>query len=310
MNLTAFHRMRKVIFSNYLSMAGFFIVSAFLIIALGYEILGNLMLPYNPLQINLMSSNVAPSSAHLFGTDAEGRDIFSRVIAALPVDIGVPIIIVALSVVIGIVLGTAAGYFRGVIEEVVMRLTDMFLAFPAIIMAMAIAATLGSSLTNATIAILFVWWPPYVRLVRGSVLEVTSNEFIMASRTLNSSFFYVMRKGILPNIINTVIVYATMDIGTALLALSTLGFLSIGVPLGIPELGVMASAITSNFYQYQWEGLIPAIFIMLMVLGFGLLGEGLSEGMDVDLRSHIVFRKRGTEKKKERIEDTPSPLDA
>lgn len=305
MNLTVFHRMRKVIFSNYLSLTGFVIVLAFIIISIGYKILGNYMVPYNPLGINLMGANLPPSYTHFFGTDSEGRDIFSRVIAALPVDIGIPVIIVGLSVAIGVVLGTAAGYFRGAIEEVVMRLTDMFLAFPAIIMAMAIAATLGSSLINATIAILFVWWPPYVRLIRGSVLEVTSNEFIMASKTLNSSFFYVMRKGILPNIISTVIVYATMDIGTALLALSTLGFLSIGIPPGVPELGVMSSAITSNFYQFQWEGLIPALFIMLIVLGFGLLGEGLSEGMNVELRSHIVFRKKGTEKKKA-VEDAVS----
>lgn len=298
MNFTAFHKIRKIIFSNYLSMAGFLITMAFVILSLLYVLLGNRILPYNPTHINLMSANMAPSYTHLFGTDNEGRDLLSRIIAALPVDIGVPVLVVAISVAIGIILGTSAGYFRGVIEEVVMRITDMFLAFPPIVMALAIAATLGASLMNAMIAIVFVWWPPYVRLIRGSVLEVTSNEFITASKTLNSSFFYMLRKGILPNIMATIMVYATMDIGTALLTLSTLGFLGIGIPPGTPELGVMASAITTNFYTYQWEGLIPAFFILMIVLGFGLIGEGLREGMDVQLRSHIVFRKKGTEKVK------------
>lgn len=296
MDLSAVHKLRKVLFSNYLSTIGFGIVIAFIVISVADLIFGSRILPYNPYKINLLASSLAPSPTHLFGTDSEGRDIFSRVMAAIPVDIGIPLLIVTLSVAIGIILGTAAGYHRGFIEEVVMRITDMFLAFPPIIMALAIAATLGSSLVNATIAIVFVWWPPYVRLIRGSVLEVSSNEFIVASRTLNSSFFYILRKGILPNIVSTIIVYATMDVGTALLTLSTLGFLGIGIPPGAPELGVMASSITSNFYAHQWIGLIPAFFILLIVLGFGLLGEGLREGMDVQLRSHIVFRKRGTEK--------------
>lgn len=309
MNLSVLGKVRKILFSNYLSLVGLVIVSIFVILSLAYLIFGNLVLPYSPFQINLLSSNLPPSYAHFFGTDSEGRDLFSRVIAALPIDIGIPVVIVLISVGIGLLLGTLAGYFRGILEEVIMRITDMFLAFPPIIMALAVAATLGHSLVDATIAIVFVWWPPYVRLVRGSVLEVTSNDFITASKTLNSTFPYVMRKGILPNIVSTVIIYATMDIGTALLTLSTLGFLSIGIPPGVPELGTMASTLTVNFYQYQWEGLIPAFFILLIVLGFGLLGEGLREGMDVQLRSHIVFRRRGLQKMGSRDDPLKSMMD-
>lgn len=304
MNTSTLFRVRKVLFSNKLSIFGLIIVSAFFVLSLLYSLLGNLIVPYNPNQINLQASNLAPSFAHLFGTDSAGRDLFSRVIAALPVDIGIPLAIVLISVGIGLFLGTVAGYFRGFLEEIIMRVTDMFLAFPPIIMALAVAATLGHSLVDATVAIVFVWWPPYVRLVRGSVLEVTSNDFITASKTLNSKFPYVLRKGIVPNIISTVVIYATMDIGTALLTLSTLGFLSIGIPPGVPELGSMASTLTVNFYQYQWEGLIPAFFILLIVLGFGLLGEGLREGMDVQLRSHIIFRKHGLSVKENNEEIT------
>lgn len=304
MNTSTLFRVRKVLFSNKLSIFGLIIVSAFFVLSLLYSLLGNLIVPYNPNQINLQASNLAPSFSHLFGTDSAGRDLFSRVIAALPVDIGIPLAIVLISVGIGLFLGTVAGYFRGFLEEIIMRVTDMFLAFPPIIMALAVAATLGHSLVDATVAIVFVWWPPYVRLVRGSVLEVTSNDFITASKTLNSKFPYVLRKGIVPNIISTVVIYATMDIGTALLTLSTLGFLSIGIPPGVPELGSMASTLTVNFYQYQWEGLIPAFFILLIVLGFGLLGEGLREGMDVQLRSHIIFRKHGLSVKENNEEIT------
>jgi len=286
----------NTIFSNWLSGTGFIIILIFIVIAVLYEILGTRIVPYNPYQINLLQANMPPSSAHWFGTDDLGRDIFSRVIAALPIDLGISLLIVFVSSFIGLVLGIIAGYFRGALEEVIMRLTDLFLAFPPIIMSMAIAATLGPSLLNAAISVIFVWWPPYVRLVRGNTLQVASQDFIAISRVLNTPFRKILFKGVLPNIITPLLIYATMDVGTAMLTLSTLGFLGIGIPINTPELGLMSSILTTTFYTYPYEGLIPAAFIFLIVLGFSLTGEGLVELIDPNIRVHLaVSRKKRAE---------------
>ncbi len=288
----------KIIFSNWLSGSGFVIIMIFVIIAILYEILGNKIVPYNPNQINLLSANLPPSSSHWFGTDELGRDIFSRVIAALPIDLGVSLLIVIVSSFVGLLLGIMAGYFRGPLEEIIMRLTDLFLAFPPIIMSMAIAATLGPSLINAAISVIFVWWPPYVRLVRGNTLQVVSQDFITISRVLNTPFRRILFKGVLPNIVTPLLIYATMDVGTAMLTLSTLGFLGIGIPINTPELGLMSSILTTTFYTYPYEGLIPAFFIFLIVLGFSLTGEGLAELIDPNIRVHIISRKKRAEELK------------
>ncbi len=285
----------RIIFSNGLSATGFIIIMFFVITALIYLILGNRMLPYNPAQMNLLNANAPPSPSHIFGTDELGRDIFSRIIAALPVDLGISIFVVIISAIIGLFLGTIAGYFRGVVEEVIMRTTDLFFAFPPLIMSMAIAATLGPSMINAAVSIIFVWWPPYVRLVRGSTLQVTANEFITMSKVLNTPFRRILAKGIFPNIITSLLIYATMDIGTAMLTLSTLGFLGIGIPVTTPELGMMASILSTNFYTYPLEGLIPAFFLFIIVMGFSLLGEGLAEIIDPNIRTHLISRKKRLE---------------
>ncbi|MEM0142740.1 MAG: ABC transporter permease [Candidatus Parvarchaeum sp.] len=290
-----FKKFFKIILSNGLSAAGFIIVIIFIALAIIYTILGNSMLPYNPYQINLFNVNLPPSSTHLFGTDNLGRDIFSRVIAALPIDLGVSLLIVGISLIIGIFLGIIAGYFRGIIEEIIMRLTDLFLAFPPLILPLAIAATLGPSLVNVTFALIFVWWPPYVRLIRGATLQVSASDFVTMSKVLNTPFLKIVFKNILPNIITIVIIYATVDIGTALLQLSTLGFLGIGIPINTPELGMMASILTTNLYQYPFEGLIPATFIFIIVMGFSLLGEGLTGIIDPNIRGHLISRKKRLE---------------
>lgn len=281
----------QIIFSNRISGLGFVIISIFAVIAIAYEILGNRMLPYNPLQLNLYDVNAPPSVNHIFGTDQLGRDIFSRIIAAIPIDMGISIFIVVISVFIGIFLGVVAGYFRGIIEEVIMRLTDLFFAFPPLILIMAVAVTLGPSLLNASISVILLWWPPYVRLIRGNTLEVATNDFITMSKVLSTPFRKIMTRGILPNIATTLLVYATMDIGTAMLTLSILGFLNIGIPVYTPELGIMSSIMTTNLYIDPLEGLIPAFFIFIIVIGFNLMGEGLAQIIDPSLRGHLIFRK-------------------
>lgn len=295
-------RLRQMMLSNRLSALGLVIVTVVVVTAILFSVLGARITPYDPGRLDLAAANLPPSLSHFFGTDFEGRDIFSRVIAALPIDIGIPIVVVLFSVTVGIFLGVVAGYRGGLLDEVIMRVTDLFLAFPTIIMVLAIAATLGRSLLNATLAVFFVWWPPYVRLVRGGVLEVSTEDFISISKSLNSSFFYIMRKGILPNVIPTIITYATLDVGTALLSVSILGYLGVGIPIGTPELGVMVGSITYNLYTYPLEALLPAFATMVIVAGFSFLGEGARESTDVKVRPHMVFRERGLKKPQ-----TPGP---
>ncbi len=300
------NRLRRLLFANYLSTFGVITVGIFVLLAFLEVVTFGRITPYGPYAANFQQTNVLPSLAHLFGTDFEGRDIFSQVIACLPVDIGIPIVVVLVSAVLGIILGTVAGYFRGWCDEVIMRVTDMFLAFPTIIMSLAIAATLGPSLLNATISLIFVWWPPYVRLVRGSVLEVAAEDFVSVSKALNSSFFYIMRKDAIPNVLPSVIVYATTDIGSALATLSTLGYLGIGIPPEMPELGKMVSSISYNLYTYPWQVIIPAVIVMVIVAGFSFLGEGLRESLDVKLRPHILLRSKPLEALEDSAKTSPA----
>ncbi len=289
-------RLRRLITSNPLSMFGLVTATIFVVLALLEAISFGKITPFNPYQPNFEQANLDPSLMHFFGTDFEGRDIFSQVIAALPVDIGISIAVVVASALMGIVLGTLAGYFRGAFDEVIMRLTDMFLAFPQIIMSLAIAATLGPSLLNVSLSLIVVWWPPYVRLVRGAVLAVATEDYVSVSKALNSSFFYIVRRDALPNVLPSVLVYATTDIGSALLTLSTLGYLNVGIPPAMPELGKMVSSVTYNLFLYPTQVVIPALVVMIMVAGFSFLGEGLRESLDVKLRPHILIRGRGLER--------------
>jgi peptide/nickel transport system permease protein len=295
-------RFKTVAFSNKLSSFGTLTALGFLILALAYYVTNGAIAPYNPNRI-FFDVNAPLSWAHLFGTDASGRDIFSRVLAALPVDLSISLLVVFFSVVIGIIIGMTAGYIGGFIDEVLMRFSDLFLAFPAIVMALAIAATLPRSLFDVAISLTFVWWPTYARLVRGGVLAIKSEDYMAVSKTLNSSFFYVMRKGILPNILPAVLVYASLDIGTALISVSSLGFLNVGIPANTPELGAMVASIMTVVYSYPLEALIPSAIVLLIVLSFSLFGDGIREAMDVKVRPHMVLKDRflggGLSKRKE-----------
>jgi len=284
--------MRKLITSNVLSMFGLVTVSVFLVVTVAQIASSGAILPYSAYQPSYTQANLPPSLSHPFGTDLLGRDMLSRVITALPIDVGIPIITVALSAFIGIILGTLAAFFRGWLDEVLMRLTDLFMAFPTMIMAMAIAATLGPSLLNVTLSMIVVWWPPYVRLVRGGVLAIAAEDFVSISKALNSSFFYIVRKDAIPNVLPTILVYATFDVGSALLTLSTLGFLNVGIPSSAPELGMMVSNVTYNLFLYPYQIIIPAVVVAVIVAGFSFLGEGIRESLDVKLRPHLMIRSK------------------
>jgi peptide/nickel transport system permease protein len=297
-------KFRALAFSNRLSSFGTITTLTFVGLALVYTLTGGAIAPYNP-NAPSFDANALPSLTHFFGTDIEGRDILSRVLAALPVDLGISLLVVVLSVVIGLILGMAAGYIGGFVDEGIMRMSDLFLAFPAIVMALTIAATLPRSLFDVAISLTFVWWPPYTRLVRGGVLAIKSEDYMAVSKTLNSSFYYIMRKGILPNILPAVLVYASLDVGTALISVSSLGFLNVGIPANTPELGNMVATIMTVVYSYPLEAIIPSIIVLLIVLSFSLFGDGIREAMDVKVRPHMVLKNRflGTGLSRERDQE-------
>ena len=288
-------RLKALLMANRLSTLGFLVVLLFCLTAVLVGATGDNLTPYRVFttNYNYSNSNLPPSMRHPMGTSFNGVDILSQVMVALPIDLGIPLMIVLISCLLGLFLGTIAGYFGGFLDEAIMRLTDMFLAFPVLILALAVAATLGPSLVNVVFSLTVTWWPPYVRLVRGQVLQISTEDFVAISKSLNSSFYYILRKDVLPNVLPSILVYATLDVGTALLSLSTLGFLNVGIPQDVPELGKMVSSISYNLYTYPWEAILPALVVMVMVVGFSFLGEGLRESLDVSLRPHILFRRKG-----------------
>lgn len=225
-----------------LTVAGFVIVALWLLVAL----FAPLLEPYDPLaQSSAMLA--APSGVHLLGTDALGRDVLSRVIAGSRVSIPSALALVVLSLLIGGIIGAVAGYLGGWVDEVLMRVTDMVLAFPTIILAMVIAAALGPSLRNAVVAIVVVNWPQYARITRSLVLGVKTREFVLAGRLLGIGPLTSLRRDILPNIAAPVLVLATLDFGNAILALSGLSFLGLGTVPPTPEWGSMVSDGMQNF---------------------------------------------------------------
>ena len=249
--------------------------------AIGYFLhvpsLGWLLLPYNPYQYTLSNSLLPPSPIHLMGTDDLGRDIWSRVLFAAPTDAIVSILVIAGGISIGALVGYPAGYYGKSVDEVNMRATDLFLAFPALILALAIEATLGRDVTYAIIALVAVWWPSYARLVRGEALKIKSMKFIDAALLSGLSNIAIISKHVVTNSLNTVISYATIDLGNTILVYSILSFLGLGVPAPAPEWGTMVASGLNEFPQWWWYAVFPGVVIAVIVIGSALLGDGLRD---------------------------------
>lgn len=212
-------------------------------------IFGNLITPYPPLEMDLTQRLVAPSRAHLFGTDDFGRDILSRVIAGARISLQVALLVLSIASVTGFIVGSVAGFLGGWVDEVLMRVTDLFLAFPALVLAVAIAATLGPSLTNTMIALTTVYWPWYARLIRAQVLSLREREFILAAICLGSSTPGLIIRHILPNVIPIMITQITIDIGYVILSTAGLSFLGLGAQPPAPEWG--ATILASRSYMRE-----------------------------------------------------------
>jgi len=225
-----------------------------------------------------------PSWQFPFGTDTTGGDIYSRVIWGARLDLVIALTVVASAIVIGSVLGSVSGFLGRAFDEVLMRITDVFLAFPALILAMAVAAALGRNLTNLTIALIVVWWPTYARLIRGQVLAEKERLYVDAARAVGAKPARIIFRHVLPNSIFPVIVQATLDLGGVILTAAGLSFIGFGAGAGVAEWGLMIADGRSYLFQSPWIATFPGLAILLSSLGLNLVGDGLRDVLDPRLR--------------------------
>lgn len=225
-----------------------------------------------------------PSLDHPFGTDEVGRDILSRVIVGSRISLTIGFVVLAIAMGVGVPLGLAAGYFGGWVNTVIMRVTDVFLSFPPLVLALAVSAVLAPTLQNAIIAIAFGWWPWYTRLAEGLTLSKKEESFVEASRSIGAPSRYVILREILPNLNTLILVKATLDIGYAILVGAALGFLGLGVQPPTPEWGTMASEGRFHLPDRWWLTTFPGLAIFVTVFAFNLLGDGLRDAFDVEVQ--------------------------
>lgn len=234
--------------------------------------------------VNMQEKFLAPSAQHLFGTDEMGRDIFSRVLYGTRISLTTAIIAVAFSLIIGIPLGAIAGTLGGAVDEIIMRITDVFLSFPPLLLAIVLVSTLGPSLNNAIISIVLSWWPWYTRLVRGQAISLKERKFVQAAETIGTSRMKIIMRHIVPNTISPVIVQASMDMGGVILTLASLSFLGLGAQAPHPEWGLMINVAKNYFPDIWWYSVFPGLAIFITVLAFNLIGDGIREILDPKTR--------------------------
>jgi peptide/nickel transport system permease protein len=262
--------------SNKAALAGAAIVLFFIVIALVAPWLS----PYDPLQTNFLTVRQPPSAAHWFGTDELGRDVLTRMVFGARASLMAGVVSVAFAVVIGVPLGLAAGYFGRWTDAVISRLTDALLSIPFLILAIALAAFLGPSLTNAMIAIGISAMPRFVRITRGQAILVKSEDYVEGARAIGLKDFGIIRRYILPNALPPIIVQASLTIAMAIIAEASLSFLGLGQLPPAPSWGAMLNAAKDFMDQAPWMSLFPGGAIFLTVLGFNLLGDGLRDALD------------------------------
>jgi peptide/nickel transport system permease protein len=250
---------------------------------IAFWVAGTLIIPlvqrFDPLQQNINFSLQPPSPEYWWGADKLGRDILTRVLYGARLTLPAGLVAVAISLVIGVGVGAVAGYLGGLWDEALMRITDVFLAFPSIILAMAIAAALGPSITNAIITIAIISWPTYARVARGAVLSVKTFDYVEAARAIGVPGWRVLLRTILPNCVGPIIVVATLDFGTAILVFAGLSFLGLGPPPETPEWGRMV-ADGMDYADQWWLSFFPGLAIFSVVMSLNFIGDGLRDALD------------------------------
>ena len=276
------HSLKKMFKSNYLFTFGVIICLFWIIMA----IIAPFVAPYDPVVQDLTLRLKAPSAAHIFGTDNFGRDIFSRVIYGGRYSLLAGCLTVVIAGCIGTIYGAIAGYVGGAVDNVMMRLSEMILSFPSLILAMIINAVMGSNLFNTMFALVIVAWPSYARVMRSVVLSVRENEYVTASEALGASRSRILLKEIIPNSITSVLIMATTDIGNQILMFSTLSFLGLGSAPPTPEWGKMVSDGVQYFNKF-WVAGFPGLAIFTMAVGANFIGDGLRDLLDPKLRKQF-----------------------
>lgn len=277
------HSLKKMFKSNYLFTFGVIICLFWIIMA----IIAPFVAPYDPVVQDLALRLKAPSAAHIFGTDNFGRDIFSRVIYGGRYSLLAGCLTVVIAGCIGTIYGAIAGYVGGAVDNVMMRLSEMILSFPSLILAMIINAVMGSNLFNTMFALVIVAWPSYARVMRSVVLSVRENEYVTASEALGASRIRILLlKEIIPNSITSVLIMATTDIGNQILMFSTLSFLGLGSAPPTPEWGMMVSDGVQYFNKF-WVAGFPGLAIFTMAVGANFIGDGLRDLLDPKLRKQF-----------------------
>ncbi len=236
--------------------------------------------PYSPYDSHLREAFFPPSSAHWFGTDKLGRDVFSRVIYGLRVSLSASLVLVVSILLIGSVLGMIAGFYGGLLDSIIMRISDMMISFPGMVLAIAVAGISGASVTNAMIAIAAVSWTKYARLARSLVLKIRHKDYIYAAQSMGTRDINILKYYLLPNALPTLIITAAADIGTMILELAGLSFLGFGAQPPLAEWGLMLNEGRSYMFECPWLMLFPGMAICIVVIIFNLLGDCLRDILD------------------------------
>ncbi|MFG2990147.1 ABC transporter permease [Streptomyces sp. NPDC048257] len=265
---------------NKLAVLGLVIITLLFLTA----VFGDMLAPFDPSAQDLENTLASPDGTHWMGTDALGRDMFSRLIAGTRVAMFVGLASIFFAVLIGVALGAIAGYFAGFADTLVMRIADVFLAFPLMIGAVVIILVTGRGITPVIISLAIFSWATVSRLLRSSILSVREMDYVHAAKALGASGWRIVRTHILPNSLTAVLVYATFNVGTTIIGVAALSFLGAGVPVDVPEWGNMLAAGQAFIGVADFLWVYPSLFVVVTVLGFAFVGDGLRDALDPKLR--------------------------